>query len=246
MGTYQKPQTIAELLAFCNEKGMPLRTMRFFIGEDYPEPKAFGIFQDADGDFVVYKNKADGTRAIRYKGPDEAFAVNEIYEKLKSEVELRRNMRGDSGYSVSRSGGNGSGASAASTSLKTKIFAGVVIALSIFGIGACVYKEMHTPKRGYYRHNDTYYYYDTDDWYYYDDLAWVLIDDDDLGFYEDDYRDYFLSDDIESDYPVGDFRNSDYYDGYYEREDDYDWGDNDGGNDWGDWDAGATDWGTDW
>ena len=37
----------------------------FFIGEDCREPKAYGIFQTDDGDFVVYKNKADGVRAVR-------------------------------------------------------------------------------------------------------------------------------------------------------------------------------------
>lgn len=91
------PETIDELKAFCVEQGMPLERMRFFIGEDFKEPKAFGIFQADNGDFVVYKNKADGSRAVRYQGPDEAYAVHELYEKLKSEVELRNS-------SVTRSG----------------------------------------------------------------------------------------------------------------------------------------------
>ena len=61
--------------------------MRFYIGENYKLPKAFGIYQDeASGDFIVYKNKADGTRVIRYQGGDEAYAVNEIYLKLQSEA----------------------------------------------------------------------------------------------------------------------------------------------------------------
>ena len=50
----------------------------------------FGIYRDEDGEFVVYKNKSDGSRAVRYKGLDEAFAVNELYEKLRSEVSERR------------------------------------------------------------------------------------------------------------------------------------------------------------
>ena len=97
---YRKPQTIDELKQFCAEKGMPLEKMRFFIGEDYPHPRAFGIYEDADGDFVVYKNKADGTRAVRYKGPNEAYAVNELYEKLKYETDKRR------GNATKRNGGN--------------------------------------------------------------------------------------------------------------------------------------------
>ncbi len=31
---------------------------------------------------IVYKNKADGSRSIRYRGPDEAYAVRALYEKL--------------------------------------------------------------------------------------------------------------------------------------------------------------------
>ena len=87
---YAKPRTIEELRTFCAEKGMSLEKMRFFIGEDYKEPRAFGIYRDEDGEFVVYKNKSDGSRAVRYKGLDEAFAVNELYEKLRSEVSERQ------------------------------------------------------------------------------------------------------------------------------------------------------------
>ena len=63
---------------------MPLLRMRFFVGEDFKEPKAFGIYQDGD-DFVVYKNKANGQRAVRYRGPDEAYAVSELFQKLLEE-----------------------------------------------------------------------------------------------------------------------------------------------------------------
>ena len=87
------PKTIPELQAFCQQHNLPLRQMRFFIGEDYKEPRAFGIFRDGDGDFVVYKNKADGSRAIRYEGKDEAYAVNEIYQKLKVEMTNERQAR---------------------------------------------------------------------------------------------------------------------------------------------------------
>ena len=88
----QVPKTIDELKAFAAEKNIPLEKMRFFIGVDYKEPRAFGIYKEpATGNCVVYKNKADGSRAVRYRGTDEEYAVNEIYQKLKSEFANRRN-----------------------------------------------------------------------------------------------------------------------------------------------------------
>ena len=83
-----KPRTIEELQEYCAERGMPLLRMRFFIGEDYREPKAFGIFRDGE-DVVVYKNKADGSRAIRYRGRDEEHAVDELFQKLLDECHSR-------------------------------------------------------------------------------------------------------------------------------------------------------------
>ena len=82
------PKTIEELKEYCAERGMPLLRMRFFIGEDRREPRAFGIYQAGDR-FVVYKNKDNGNRAVRYDGPDEAYAVNEIFQKLLSECHNR-------------------------------------------------------------------------------------------------------------------------------------------------------------
>lgn len=74
------PATIAELKAYCGAHHLPLDDMRVFIGENYQGAKAFGIYQDpATGNFVVYKNKADGSRAVRYEGNDEAYAVNELF-----------------------------------------------------------------------------------------------------------------------------------------------------------------------
>ena len=87
-GSSLPPQTIEELKTFCEERGMPLYQMRFFIGRNYREPKAFGIYRDGEN-VVVYKNKADGSRAVRYCGPDEARGVNELYQKLLSECHNR-------------------------------------------------------------------------------------------------------------------------------------------------------------
>ena len=74
-----KVHSIEELKQMCAEKNMPLEKMRFFIGRDMKEPKCFGVYQDEKtGDWIVYKNKANGERAIRYAGPDEARAAQEI------------------------------------------------------------------------------------------------------------------------------------------------------------------------
>lgn len=88
-----KVQSIEELKQKCAEKNMPLEKMRFFIGEDRKEPKCFGVYLDeSTGNWVVYKNKADGTRAVRYEGPDEARAAQEIWTKIGDEVKHRKDM----------------------------------------------------------------------------------------------------------------------------------------------------------
>lgn len=105
------PKTIEELQDFCKQHNLPLKQMRFFIGEDYKEPRAIGIYLADDGDYVVYKNKADGSRAIRYEGKDQAYAVNEVYQKLKSEMtaekQLRRSAQGTPHTPPPRKSGGG-------------------------------------------------------------------------------------------------------------------------------------------
>ena len=80
-GAPLRPRTMEELTAYCAARKLPLDRLRFFIGEDYREPRAFGIYREGT-DFVVYKNKADGSRFVRYRGPDEEKAVGELFEKL--------------------------------------------------------------------------------------------------------------------------------------------------------------------
>ena len=81
------PKTIEELKEWYVNHNLPdENTTRFFIGKDYPGPKCYGIFKINSGDFIVYKNKADGTRVTRYVGKDEEYAVNELYLKLKEEI----------------------------------------------------------------------------------------------------------------------------------------------------------------
>ena len=232
----RKPQTIYELRAYCAEKRVPLEQIRFFIGEDYREPKAFGIYQDDDGQFVVYKNKADGSRAIRYRGPDEAHAVSEIYEKLKSEVELRR---------AKKSGGVTRSASRKKQPGKRGVIAmalGIIVLTLGIIIGAFI-GIRNTPRRGYYRYNDNYYYY-YHDWYWYDDNDWYPVEDIDEQLQEE-FRDYRI-DGYDDSYAVPAFEDTDWYEyednRYDSDDDDDDWGD----DDWDDWDTGDTDWDSDW
>ena len=96
------PKTIDELWSWykdhINGDGRrPEEETRFFIGKDIApgltkENLAFGIYRDGEN-VVVYKNKKDGTRSIRYKGTDEAYAVNEFLDRLKQECLHQRELR---------------------------------------------------------------------------------------------------------------------------------------------------------
>lgn len=232
---YRKPQTIEELKAFCAGKGMPLEQMRFFIGEDYRGARAFGIYQDADGEFVVYKNKSDGSRAVRYKGPNETFAVNEIYEKLRSEDSNRRHASAPRATPTSKKSG---------LKLLWVFFASqIVVFVATFVVIPLLGSKK--PHRGYYEYNNLDYYYYSGDWYYYDDdiLDWRYAYDVD-PYLEENYSDYFLDDDYDANYGVSSFEDSEYWYGsdYGSDTDDYDWG----GNDYDSWDGFDTDWDSDW
>lgn len=113
------PKTIEELKIWYKERNLPDEEItRFFIGKDVKEPRAFGIYQDGDM-FIVYKNKADGSSAIRYKGNDESYAVNEIYLKLKEEI-------------LNQKAHNKNGENTAKTNMSDKIFNGLGICFLIY------------------------------------------------------------------------------------------------------------------
>ena len=98
------PKTIDELKQWYIERNLPDENVtRFFIGKDIKEKRAFGIYKDLEtNEFVVYKNKDNGQRAIRYQGPDEAFAVNELYLRLKQEI-LNQKSRNQNNNASKRS-----------------------------------------------------------------------------------------------------------------------------------------------
>ena len=228
----QTPQTIEELLAFCQRHELPLSKMRFFIGLDYPGAKAYGIFQDANGDFVVYKNKADGSRAVRYRGPDEAYAVNELFQKLKDEATGQRARVASArtpGYPASSAHGNNPynhpdemRASRRPRKRKTNaLLIGIIAAAAAITIGrtaAAIHNNtQQVPhfSQGYYQYNDNYYYNYHDDWFLYnnDVGTWfpIYTVDDELT---DNYYDYYTSYSYDDDYGVQSFSDSSYYDDY--------------------------------
>ncbi len=63
--TGNQPKTIPELQEWFKANGFDYYKTRFFIGTNFKDPRAFGIYKYDAGDFVVYKNKANGERAIR-------------------------------------------------------------------------------------------------------------------------------------------------------------------------------------
>ncbi len=238
--TIIQPKTIEELKEYCAERGMPLLRMRFFIGEDYREPRAFGIYRDGR-DVVVYKNKDTGARAIRYRGPDEAFAVNELFQKLLSECH-NRGIYPDGKLPQTRSGG-GRGRTSNKQGCLTalKAFGIWILIMAMFiGILASVNGCVHR-KDGYYSNgNGAVYYHYGNDWYFtYDDNPsgyWYETD----SFPESNYEQYSLGDDWNDDWGVSDFRESSTWDDLHSSSD------SDSSSDYDSWDSGGTDWGSDW
>lgn len=247
-----EPRTIAELLAFAKKHNLPLEKMRFFIGENYTGPRAFGIYQDEEGQFVVYKNKANGERAVRYRGSDEAFAVNEIYQKMRSEIVQRK----ESGKGVSKPAPPPTPGSKPPKQKKhpyLRKFLKTQLVILIIFLGFCVYAicEGMKPGAGYYCYNDQNYYHLDGSWYAWDDdyNDWYYVDyvDDELV---SNYENYFQSKDYDTAYGGYDFEDTGYYEDYLESQSssdswDSDWDDSDWDYD-DDWDYNDTDWDSDW
>lgn len=242
------PKTIEELQEFCKRHNLPLQQMRFFIGENYTKPKAFGIYRDGL-DVVVYKNKADGSRAVRYRGKDEAYAVNEIYQKMKSEIALQRK----SAAAKRSEHASQEMKKARRKGLIAKIVAVVGCLMMVIGIGAVLFAG--TTSRGYYDYNGTQYYYQSDSWYVYDtaNSSWEHEYDPPSTLTEN-ADDYWEGRSYDSSYGTSDFSESVFYDdgsssSTWDDDDDWDsdWDDDDWDWDSGDsWDTGTTDWDSDW
>ncbi len=215
--------SVEELLQRAAERGMPLEKMRFFINEDRREPRCFGIYQDEyTGHWIVYKNKADGSRAVRYAGPDEAYAAQELWAKINSEIELRR----------------AKAAPARKKATKAQKIRNAVIALLIAAaIDLYAYHEYKQPRRGYYVYDDSILYYQNAAWYYFDDVfdEWARYDEPAGDWYEDAwYGDSYPFEERDDA-----FRYSDYYEEPSRNDSDSD-------SIFDSWDSFDTDWSSDW
>ena len=240
-----EPKTIEELKQwYVAHKLPPEETTRFFIGKDIKEPKSFGIYKNSKGDFVVYKNKASGERAVRYEGSDEGYAVNELYQRLRAEIaDQKEHSRGRS----RSSSGNSSNQSVSGNFILFAAIGIFIVTFAFIGMVSCVVGI--SDKRlseGYYRYKGNDYYYQNNDWYIYDlatdswDSVW---DESELNstINSDTYRDYRIYD-----HDGSQFEDSSWYDAGSD-DDDSDWdSDSSWDSDWDDWDSGGTDWDSDW
>lgn len=234
-----KPQTIEELKEYCAERGMPLLRMRFFIGEDFWEARAFGIYREGDR-FIVYKNKSDGSRAIRYQGPDEAYAVNELYLKLLSECHNRGIYPDGTPKGQTYSNSKKSFSDVFPLLIQPIIGILLLFLIVFFSVRSCAqhkndgYYDFNDNKIWYRHGSDWFYTYDNsydDDWY--EGNAPVILD--------GEYDDYYQGRDFDYDWGITDFKESDTYDEHYGSD-----SDSGSGSDYGGWDSSDTDWDSDW
>ncbi len=226
-----RPRTIEQLQDFCAYNEMPLERMRFFVGEDYKEARAFGIYQE-DRRFVVYKNRSDGSRVVRYDGPDEAYAVGELYDKLLDECH-RRDIWPD--------GKPADLEKRRKSEKRRRIVIAVVVVLLVGTLGYIFYRigaKMHAYD-GYYRFESPgIYYCYGDDWYYSDDSDWVRTDDVPYDNY-DDRADYYIGDTYDSSWGYSDFEQSQAWAQIQEES-------RTSSSDYSSWDSNDTDWDSDW
>lgn len=254
----KQPRTIEELKKWYEDRQLPPpETTRFFIGVDYKEPRAFGIYKDGNtGEFVVYKNKADGSRAIRYKGNDEAYAVDELYQKLKDEIVHQKSL-------------NSNRKRQSKTDSKFKRIHSVVSTIAIiafvviFALDGFIKPAISRRHNGYYNYGNVVYYNDSGSWYYFDDYYddWFYSDVP-VQYDENNTDPYFMGrtyEDVDwestdedlakngdgSIKNITDVEDSTLYQDDHSSDSDYD-SDYDWDSDSDSWDSGGSDWDSDW
>lgn len=256
------PKTISELLEWARRHHLPLEEMRTYIGQDVRTARAYGIYKDsASGDFVVYKNKSDGSRAERYRGKDEAYAVNELYQKMKARVtEQKAHRRPAADNRVTPRPVSQRNSGRKRVSLAIIVWAVSILPL-LFPVFYLLFEyinrdELPYASSGYYSYGSDMYYHDYGNWWYIwneDDNTWSGYDVDSEWDLFEDYDNYYEGYSYDEEYGVSDW--DEWYDEHYDSES-YDYDDDwDYDNDWdsdydwdsgSDWDSGWDDWDSDW
>ncbi len=243
----KQPRTIEELREWYVSRRLPPEEVtRFFIGKDVREPRAFGIYRTSTGDFVVYKNKSNGQRAVRYQGSDEAYAVNELYQRMRAEIADQKSRNGGNrGNNVQ---GNSSVRNAKNEGLWIIIFLGTIWSFMAVLMAVCILSILfsNAPREGYYRYNGDTYYYQDSSWYYYNDLQddWSHVDSSQVPAIDKKTQEEYATDrHTGMQFEDSTWYEEDTYDDYDYDDDwdsDYDWDSGDS------WDSGGTDWDSDW
>lgn len=262
---------------FVQKHNIPLDTIRFALGEDKGhEPRWFYIYQDRfTGEWVVAKNKSDGSTAERYRGNDEAKACQILFDKMEEEFNKRQfkspqTTQAETKYreEIKKRKTRDRFASALHN---TVVYAIVIVILAIIVRATLTDKpgSARRPGQGYYVFQRTYddgsvwddlYYYLDSSWYYFDEEYddWYVDEDFDYSYdYVDDYYvgNYYSSLDGYYDGDAWDFDDTTYYQYYLDTMDNdsdnnyyYDDDDDDSWDsfDWGDWDSNDSDWDSDW
>lgn len=254
-----QPQTIEQLEQWYQDHHLPPEEVtRFFIGKDIKEPRAFGIFKAGSGDFIVYKNKSNGERVLRYCGSDEAYAVNELYQRLKAEIaeqkenQKKRAIETEKRRKKEKWQNRNAGCLFGCLAIGGGIFAITFAVCIIFAVIAYINDD--SPAEGYYTYNGSNYYYQDSSWYAYD------AEEDNWDEMEDSSSLSEITKDNQENYSMNReshegelFEDSEWYKSYSSSsdssDDDYDSDDWDNDSDWDSndsWDSGSTDWDSDW
>ena len=189
-------------------------------------------------------------RAVRYKGSDEAYAVNELYQKMKERVAVQKaHQQPKAAKPVSGPTASAQQKQSEKALSKTlfSIFLIAIIAIIPLSVIFALIGESG-PSTGYYTYGDQSYYYYSGDWYEWEDNSWQYAPS--QSWMDSDYENYYDSYSYDSDAEYEDFEDSSYYTPYEYSDDNNDsWDDDSWDSGWDSndsWDSGYDDWGSDW
>ena len=217
---YRKPETLEELFDFVDRNEIPVDDLHIYLCEnEKDDPKAFGIYRTKKGEYIVYKNKPKGERQFKYRGPDEAFAVNVMYMKLRENVDFRSRPK-DKNTSKSEK-----------RQKQIRMYRAAVAAIIVIVAAMLVNNGIQKVQvrqfgpTGYYTINGTtYYHVKKSEWYVFDKNQYHWIESTDpfqtrFGSNDSVNRtDYFISETYKDEYrDIYDFSDRERYEAIYEE-----------------------------